>query len=169
MKNLIFINGTMGVGKTTTSKALLKTLPNSVFLDGDWCFYSDPMIVNEETFKMAGQNISFLLNNFLSCSSYENIIFCWVMFKESNIEDIISLVENTDYNLFKFSLVCSENALAKRLEKDINGGFRGNNIVERAVRRLPDFIDMNTTKIDVSEISPEQAANNIYNHIYPTV
>jgi len=38
MKNLIFINGTMGVGKTTTSKILLKLLPECVFLDGDWCY-----------------------------------------------------------------------------------------------------------------------------------
>jgi len=32
MKNLIFINGTMGVGKTATSRELQKILPNCVFL-----------------------------------------------------------------------------------------------------------------------------------------
>ena len=65
MKNLIFINGTMGVGKTTTSKKLLKLLPNCVFLDGDWCWYSDPWIVNDETKNMVERNISFLLNNLI--------------------------------------------------------------------------------------------------------
>ncbi len=35
MKKLILINGTMGVGKTATSNALLQLLPQSVFLDGD--------------------------------------------------------------------------------------------------------------------------------------
>ena len=34
MKNLYIIGGTMGVGKTTVSRLLMKKLPNSVFLDG---------------------------------------------------------------------------------------------------------------------------------------
>ncbi len=32
MKNLIFINGTMGVGKTATGRELQKLLPNVFFL-----------------------------------------------------------------------------------------------------------------------------------------
>jgi broad-specificity NMP kinase len=51
MKNLIFINGTMGVGKTTTSLELKKILPKCVFLDGDWCWDMSPFIVTEETKK----------------------------------------------------------------------------------------------------------------------
>ena len=35
MKTLYLVGGTMGVGKTTTCKALQRLLPNSVFLDGD--------------------------------------------------------------------------------------------------------------------------------------
>lgn len=41
-KHCILINGTMGVGKTTVCKELMKLLPASVFLDGDWCWYSHP-------------------------------------------------------------------------------------------------------------------------------
>jgi len=108
VKNLIFINGTMGVGKTTTSKILLMLLPNCVFLDGDWCWYADPFIVNEETKNIAEQNMSFLLNNFLSCSAYENVIFCWVMHDESLIAQILSWIKCSDYILYKFSLVSSE-------------------------------------------------------------
>jgi tRNA uridine 5-carbamoylmethylation protein Kti12 len=52
MKNLIFINGTMGVGKTATSRELQKLLPNCVFLDGDWCWDMSPFIVNDETKKV---------------------------------------------------------------------------------------------------------------------
>lgn len=33
-KHCILINGTMGVGKTTVCKELMKLLPASVFLDG---------------------------------------------------------------------------------------------------------------------------------------
>ena len=38
MKTLYLIGGTMGVGKTSACRALQQLLPNSVFLDGDWCW-----------------------------------------------------------------------------------------------------------------------------------
>lgn len=37
MKRLIIINGTMGVGKSSVGQLLNKTIPNSAFVDGDWC------------------------------------------------------------------------------------------------------------------------------------
>jgi len=167
MKNLIFINGTMGVGKTATSKILLKLLPNCVFLDGDWCWYADPWIVTDETKIMSKKNMSFLLNSFLDCSAYENVIFCWVMHVESIMDDVLSLIHNTEYKLHKFSLVCSENALRARLQKDIDAGIREkNDIIDRAVSRLPNYANISGIKIDVSDITPEQAASDIYDNIY---
>lgn len=79
MKNLYLIGGTMGVGKTTLGQQLKRDLPNSVFLDGDVCWDSDPFQVTEETKSMVVDNICYLLNNFLRCSAYDNVIFCWVM------------------------------------------------------------------------------------------
>ena len=49
MKTIYIIGGTMGVGKTTVSQQLKKKLPNSVFLDGDWCWDANPFQVTEET------------------------------------------------------------------------------------------------------------------------
>jgi len=86
MKNLILINGTMGVGKTTTGKELQKFLPACVFLDGDWCWDMRPFVVNPETKRMVEQNISFSLNNFLHCSVYQYVIFCWVMQEQSILD-----------------------------------------------------------------------------------
>ena len=65
MKKLIIINGTMGVGKTTVSERLYKSLENSFWLDGDSCWYMNPFVVNEENKKMVIENISFILNNFI--------------------------------------------------------------------------------------------------------
>ena len=64
MKNLIIINGTMGVGKTTVSRILQEKLPNCVFLDGDWCWDMKPFLINDETKKMVVTNIRFLLNKY---------------------------------------------------------------------------------------------------------
>ena len=77
VRRCILINGTMGAGKTTVCKELMRLLPHSAFLDGDWCWYSDPFTVNDRTREMVLQNICFLLNSFLSFSAFEHIIFCW--------------------------------------------------------------------------------------------
>ena len=49
MKTLYLIGGTMGVGKTTVCQLLKQDLPNSVFLDGDWCWDASPFQVTDET------------------------------------------------------------------------------------------------------------------------
>ena len=49
MKTLYMIGGTMGVGKTTVCQQLKQDLPNSVFLDGDWCWDANPFQVTDET------------------------------------------------------------------------------------------------------------------------
>lgn len=162
MKNLIFINGTMGVGKTTISKELQKLLPNCIFLDGDWCWDMSPFIVTDETKKMVLDNISHLLNNFISCSEYKNIIFCWVMHEESILNDVLSRLNKDDCMLHKFSIVCSEQTLISRITKDINQGIRKNDVIERSVPRLKNYFQMDTQKIDVNHISAKEAAEKIY-------
>ena len=165
MKNLIFINGTMGVGKTAASRELQKLLPNCVFLDGDWCWDMSPFIVNDETKNMVIDNISYLLNNFISCSVYENIIFCWVMHEHSIIDDVLSRLAKNDYILYKFSLVCSEQSLISRITKDIEMGIRTKDVIDRGVQRLKNYYEMDTEKIDVSEISAKETAEIIYKRI----
>ena len=59
LKTLYIIGGTMGVGKTTTCQHLKKILPESVFLDGDWCWDSHPFQVTEETRHMVMDNICY--------------------------------------------------------------------------------------------------------------
>ncbi len=165
MKNLIVINGTMGVGKTTTSRALQKMLPNCVFLDGDWCWDMSPFIVNEETKEMVLDNISYLLNNFLSCSVYENIVFCWVMHEQGTLDDVLSRLDTKHSNVYKFSLVCSQEALISRLTKDVELGSRTNDVINRSVPRLKNYLAMDTLPIDVSEISAKEAAEIILKRI----
>ncbi|NLY11732.1 MAG: AAA family ATPase [Firmicutes bacterium] len=165
MKNLIFINGTMGVGKTVTSKELQKLFPNCVFLDGDWCWDMSPFIVNDETKIMVIDNISYLLNNFVSCSVFENIIFCWVMHEQSIIDELLTRLEKHDYKFYNFSLVCSEQALTTRIKKDIELGIRTEDIIKRSVSRLKNYFQLDTCKIDVSNITAAETAEIIFKHI----
>lgn len=166
MKNLIIINGTMGSGKTATSNELLKILPKCVFLDGDWCWNMSPFTVTEETKSMVQDNISHLLNNFLHCSEFENIIFCWVMHEQKILDDIISRLNTHDCRLYTFSIVCSEKALRARIRKDIDKGVRAEDVINKSMERLNNYYAINTEKIDVSNISAKEAAEKIYAFIY---
>lgn len=76
MKTIYFIGGAMGVGKTAVCQKMKSLLPNSVFLDGDWCWDANPFVVTDETKRVVMDNICHTLNNFLGCSAYENIVFC---------------------------------------------------------------------------------------------
>ena len=155
MKNIYIIGGTMGVGKTTVCQALKKELPNSVFLDGDWCWDAHPFQVTEETKEMVQENISYLLNNFIHCSAYENIIFCWVMHDQNIIEHLLKGLDTKDCKIKIISLICSENALRERLEKDVLTGIRTVDVIERSIARLPLYQELNTKKIDTTNKNVE--------------
>jgi len=159
MKNLYLIGGTMGVGKTTTCQLMKRQLNSSVFLDGDWCWDMHPLQVTEETKIMVMGNICFLLNNFIQCTVYENIIFCWVMHRQKIIDDIVSRLNTADCKVHLISLVCGEQALQSRLKKDVDAGIRAEDVIARSIERIPLYAELQTQKVDVSEISPQEAAD----------
>lgn len=165
MKRLIFINGTMGVGKTSTSRELQKILSNCVFLDGDWCWDMSPFIITNEAKQMVVDNISYMLNNFIACSAYDNIIFCWVMHEQRIIDDILSRINLCDYQLYKFSLVCSREALTERITLDVKEGFRTIDVLERSIPRMQNYLSMDTLKINVTDINAKYAAYKMYEYL----
>ena len=159
MKNIYLIGGTMGVGKTTTCQIIKNKLNNCVFLDGDWCWDMHPFQVTEETKQMVLENIRFLLNKFIKCSAYENIVFCWVMHEQTIIDYIVSRLDTANCKVHLISLVCSEQALQARLRKDVDAGIRTEDVISRSIERIPLYDKLNTYKVDVSKITPEQAAD----------
>lgn len=158
MKRLILINGTMGAGKTAVSQELLKLLGRSVWLDGDWCWNMDPFVVTDETKAMVLDNIAHLLRNFLSCSEYDNVIFCWVMQAKSIIDSLLEKLNGTEYELHIFTLMITPQALTDRIRKDMENHIRTPDVLERSLQRLPLYEDMDTEKIDVSTVTARQAA-----------
>ena len=79
MKTLYLVGGPMGVGKTSVCQLLKRRLDRCAFLDGDWCWDMDPFVVNDETKEMVLDNICFVLDRFLHCTEFENVVFCWVL------------------------------------------------------------------------------------------
>ncbi len=163
MKRLYLIGGTMGVGKTAACKLLCRQkLSNSVFLDGDWCWDAHPFTVTEETKEMVVDNICHLLNNFLRCSAYQTVVFCWVMHEQAIIDDILSRLDTAGCRVVAVSLTCSEQALKSRLQRDIDEGLRMPDVLERSLARLPLYEALKTVKIDTSGKTIDETAEALY-------
>ncbi len=147
MKKLFLVGGTMGVGKTTVCQLLKEQLDKSVFLDGDWCWDADPFVVTDETKKMVTDNICHLLGNFIACSAYENIIFCWVMHEQTIIDSILNNLNTENCSVKCISLLADESTVLERLNADISNGLRTTDVIERSVARLDKYTSLDTIKI----------------------
>lgn len=168
MKKLILINGTMGVGKSTVSKELMKRLQPSVYLDGDWCWNMNPFVVNEENKQMVLRNIGFLLRSYLENSSYEYVIFCWVMHQEQIVKQVLEQVKGLLFQPFVFTLTCSKDALRNRLTSRMNAEGKTDipQKVEESIIRLKLYDKMESIKIDVTDVTPLQAADSTARQIF---
>lgn len=158
MKRLIFVNGAMGAGKTTVCRELKEMLQPSVFLDGDWCWDMSPFVVTAETQQLVLDNICGMLNRFLACDAFENVIFCWVMHRQEIIDGILARLETGGAEYRLFTLDITEKALRERLGGDIAQGKRTPDVIARSMDRRLACQQTQGTKIDVSCISPREAA-----------
>ena len=166
MKKLIIINGTMGVGKSTVSELLLKETENSIS-DSDRCWNMNPFTVNEENIEMVLKNIIFLLRSFLNNSNFQYIIFCWVIHKEEIFKNILNEIRDLDFELYKFTLLCNETELARRIAGDIKTGKRETGQINESISRLELYKNMDTYKIDVSSKTPKKAMEEIRRRVKP--
>lgn len=163
MKNLIFVNGTMGAGKTTLCRELKKLLAPSVFLDGDWCWDMEPFSVTDETRRMVMDNIQTLLNRFLQCSQPENILFGWVMQERAIVDEVLSGLKPDAASFRLFTLTLTEDTLRRRLRRDVDAGLREPDVIERSAARLPLYAhpSMKSTRIDASCLSVGETARQL--------
>lgn len=161
MKKLIIINGTMGVGKTATCMKLNKELQNSVWLDGDWCWMMNPFIANEENKLMVEKNITYLLRNFLTNSNFDYVIFNWVIHLEEIFDLILNKLDDLEFEVIKITLMCNKESLKNRISIDVNNGLRDKDCINRSLERIPLYKNMDTIKIDTSEISTDEVVKKI--------
>ena len=161
MKTLWLIGGLMGVGKTTVCQQLKRDLPRAVFLDGDWCWDADPFQVTEETKAMVLDNICHTLNNFLRCSVYENVIFCWVMHQQAIIDTILAGLDREGCTVKCVSLLADREELRKRLAADIERGVRSAGVIGRSEERLPLYKFLSTVKVDTTGKTVRQVAGEL--------
>ena len=151
----------MGVGKSTVCRILRDRLDSCAFLDGDWCWDMHPFRVTESTRAMVLDNICHVLGNFLACPELENVVFCWVLHEQGIIDGILRRLPLEQVQVRCISLVCGEAELRSRLQKDVAAGVRSADVIGRSLARLPLYAGLDALKLDVSRLTPEEAAARI--------
>lgn len=148
----------MGVGKSSLGQYLKHRLDKAVLLDGDWCWDADPFVVNDETKGLVLDNICHLLNSFLRCSVYENIVFSWVLDQQETIDAILARLALSDCRVRVVSLMASEETLRQRIINDVRTGTRTIDVLERSLARLPRYEALRSQKIQTDGLSAPQIA-----------
>lgn len=110
---------------------------------------------------MVLENIRFLLGQFLQCSAYETVIFCWVMHQQNIVDAILSGLPLDNVRVWAISLTAEPEELRRRLEGDVSRGLRQPDVVERGLAYLPAYERMNTEKVDTTQLSPEVVAGTL--------
>ena len=86
---------------------------------------------------MVMDNITHILNNFLACSAYDHVIFCWVLHEQEILDTLLSRLDCRNAEVHLYSLILDEKSLEERLKKDIRQGLRQKDCGEFASKAKP--------------------------------
>ncbi len=161
MKRLIIINGTMGVGKSSVGQSLNKSIPNSAFIDGDWCCkFNAPL--TDEIKNLYIENITSLLNNYLLNREVKDVIFCWVIHKNELLRKIIQNINLNKINGFVITLQADNISLTDRIIERCNYEDRDDSELKRSLYYQKNYYkNMPSYKIDTSNMSIDDVAKKI--------
>lgn len=155
MGRFYLVGGPMGVGKTAACRQLQQLLPTCAFLDGDWCWDMHPFQVTAQTKALVLDNICYVLNNFLACSAFENVVFCWVMQQQAIWDTLAARLHTAGWQVVRAALVCTPDALAARVAADPS---RAPGAAARSLAYLPLYGAVDATRIDVTGLTPADTA-----------
>lgn len=160
MKNILFLCGPNGIGKTTISKEIIKQLPNSAYVDSDSCRMMNPFVLNDETIPTIVKNISNLIINYLKCPIVDTVIFSYGFHgrRREVFQRVLSEISQMEHEFIPFLLWCSE-------EENINRMNLDNRSADRIQRTLKEsrkaFDNVDYPKLDITNFSISEAAKTI--------
>lgn len=161
MKNFLILHGPMGVGKSTVSRHICRLLQPSALLEGDWCWQIFPFCPSEENKETALKHMIYLLNSYLHNQNISYLVFNWVLQDDKIFEKILPFLDLSRARLHRFALLCQENTLKKRLQKDVSCGLRSVDSIARGLSYLPLYAQTKSQILDTTALSPEQTAQRI--------
>jgi len=153
-KQLIFIGGAPGVGKSEVALELLGLLNNCVWLDADDIWKMNPFVVNSQTTKMTERNIQYLLKSYFECG-FSYILFTWVLHCDHLVKKLLNGIRDHDFIFRHFTLICDENTLKERITKDIG---RTTDLT-LAMKRRKQALKVKSEKVNTIDMTSNHIAN----------
>lgn len=160
-KRVIFLNGPMGVGKTTAGRLLQKSLFRSAFIDGDWCLDLDPFVGNKETRAMAVDNILHLLAGYQRCAYCQSVVVSWLMDRPEVCWALENGAKAIGLETAWFTLLCTEQALKSRWLDDKLCPWRTEENLKISIRSREDFRKLPGVPIDTADRTAEQVRDHV--------
>ena len=158
MKDLVFLGGPMGVGKTTAAAGLMERLERAVWLDGDWCWRQGrDWDFGPESRAMVLDNIVHLLRAFLQNPAFDTVLFTWVLHTRSLRDQILAALPAGTFRLLDLSLVCAPAELEGRLRLRGTGPAE----IRRALERLACFPVPGTETLDTTGLPPDRVLDRL--------
>ena len=160
-KNLIFIGGAFGVGKSACAAELKKLLPCCACLEGDACVDLTPRSESGEVRALAFDNISHLLGNFLACGEVENVVLLYSLHDNGTAEELLARLDSFEFDFFHISLVASPETVSSRLAWDVRRGNRRRSQIALALELLPLYDSVDSVKLATDSLTPRQVAASV--------
>ena len=161
MKHLIVIIGPNAVGKTTTAKCMVEKLPQTAYVDSDWCRCMNPFLLTDITKEIVKENIYYLLHNYLTCVEIETVIFTssWHGGRKEIYDRVIEQFRNDGIEFVENIIIlkCSEKENVRRALKDKRDEKR----VERGKKTFSFYDDFDYPCIDTTEMSVTEVVESI--------
>lgn len=151
----------MGVGKTTVGRLLQKALPQSAFIDGDWCLDLEPFVGNSETRAMAVDNILHLLAGYDRCPHCQGMVVSWLMDRPEVCRALENGARAAGLETAWFALSCTEQALERRWLADKLCPWRTVENLAFSIRSLKAFSELPGLRVDTADRTPEQVRDHI--------
>ncbi|WP_035287832.1 AAA family ATPase [Clostridium sp. KNHs214] len=160
MKNILFLCGPNGIGKTTICKEIIKQLPNSAYVDSDPCRVMNPFVLNDDTIPTIAKNISDLLINYLQCPVVNTVVFSYGFHgrRREVFQRILLEISKNEHDFIPFLLWCSEEENINRMNAD----NRSANRIKRTLNESRKAFDSVTyPKLDITNLSVSEVAKTI--------
>ncbi len=164
MKNLLFLCGPNGIGKTTISKEIVMNLPHSAYVDSDPCRFMNPFVLDAVTIPTIAKNISDMILNYFHCPLIQTVIFSYGFHgrRREVFEAVMHQLSAVPHHFIPYLLWCSEEEQLKRLHKDSRSTER----IETALHpSRKAFEHILWPRLDITEMTPSEAALEIIRKI----
>lgn len=117
---VIIINGSLGIGKTSTAWALIEQFERAVMLDGDYIGAFHPFDFRDDRCYQYLYDTLEVLIDFHRANHYEDFVINYVFEKTDQLQQLVDRLKQKGLPVFCFCLHCSKEEHQRRIKNRNN-------------------------------------------------